>query len=194
MVRIKKILLRRRKLANTSRSKKTSILSHPIDTIIHWYDEVQILPTTFKRNAKLEVERTMHTIRHLKHELKKATRMSRRKLARKPARTMKLISNRLSSAQNQLKIAKIKQTYYKALEKALKSFNRLFKKKHVSTVKAKRRKNKVRSMATHPTHRMTHARLSARRAYRKPHARHLRKAAKSSRAAGRRTMRSSHRR
>ena len=183
-------------MANTSRSKKTSILSHPIDTIVHWYDEMQILPTTFKRNAKLEVERTMRNIRHLKHELKKASRMSRQKLANKRARGIKLISNRLSSAQNQLKIAKIKQTYYKALEKALKSFNKLFKKKHVSTVKtnAKRRKSKVRSMAAHPTHRMTHARISARRAHKKPHTRHLRKAAKSPRLASRRTMRSSHRR
>ncbi len=166
-------------MANTSRSKKTSILSHPIDTIVHWYDEVQILPTTFKRNAKLEVERAMRTIHILKNELKKANRMSRQKLTTKRVRATKLISNRLSSVQNQLKIAKIKQTYFKALEKALKSFNNLFKKKHVSTVKAKRRKTQTRSVATHPTYRITH---------RKPHHRHLRKAARSPRSASRKTL------
>ncbi len=169
-------------MANTkSKSKNNhSILSHPIDTIKYWYDEVQILPTTFKRKAKLEVNRGLLTIRRLKNELKTANKMSRKKWSSNRStqkgktaiiNKIKAINVRLSSAKNQLKMAKTKQKYLNALEKAISSFNNLFRKKHVSTVRSVQTK-KRHNVATHPTHQLTHRRLAARRTMRqrKPHA------------------------
>jgi hypothetical protein len=165
----------------TKRSKKNkSILAHPIDTLVNWYDDIQILPANLKKNAKAEVDRTLRNIKQLKNELKTAMKLSRKKWSssliarRKKVSVMnqiKRISKRLTQAQTHLKAAKIKQTYLKALEKTISGFTKLFGKKQTKKRTLKKTK------AVHPAYSLTRRTRHKARMIRhaRPHKRHIRR-------------------
>ena len=45
---------------------------HPIDTVVHWYEEVQTIPAQLKKNFEAEKEKAHQNIKLLTAELKKA--------------------------------------------------------------------------------------------------------------------------
>src|ERR1700722_1106015 len=55
-----------------ARTKKNAALLHPIDTVVHWYEEVQTIPAQLKKNFEAEKAKAHQNIKILTGELKKA--------------------------------------------------------------------------------------------------------------------------
>lgn len=141
-----------------AKSKKNNALLHPIDTVMHWYKEVQAIPAQLKRNFARDQKSALNHIKKLTVKFEKAGNLQRkaqashssviqkmkqkstqatRALVKKSKshyaaahRKVEKIKRELDAAKTQLSHAKIKQKYYDALEAALLSVTQLFSKKH----------------------------------------------------------------
>lgn len=141
-----------------AKSRKNNTLTAAIDTVMHWYKEVQAIPRQLKINFERDKKGALRHIKKLTADLKKASHLQQkartlqssaiqklkhrstqatRALVKKSKshyaaahRKVEKIKHELHTAKTQLSHAKIKQKYYDALEGALLSVTHLFSKKH----------------------------------------------------------------
>lgn len=151
-----------------AKSKKNNTLMHPINTVVHWYEEAQTIPAQLRKSFVGDQEKAAQLIKKLKAELKhekvshrkakSAHGVAARKLKGKVTKAGQALAKKaeahyhsaqekmektlkeLNEAKAQLSHAKLKQKYFSALEKAFNSVTKLFTKKHKKTATKKRRK------------------------------------------------------
>ncbi len=168
-----------------AKTKKNAALLHPIDTVVHWYGEVQAIPAQLKKNFEVEKEKAHQNIKKLTGELKKAKALHQKaktlktqtiRKAKKQsshvattlldqagsqldaaASGVEKVTKEINAARTQISHSKLKQKYLQALEKAFITVTKLFTRKQKSSLKNKKSPKKRKKTA----HRATVSRRSA---------------------------------
>lgn len=142
-----------------SRTKShNNALLHPIDTVAHWYTDVQNIPNQWRKNLVIEKEAALRHIKKLSNSLKQARNLqshaktqqvnANRRFSERPTeaaramvrkykakyqsvrRKVEKITNDMKIAKTHLNHAKLKQKYFHALGKAFATVTKIFTHKH----------------------------------------------------------------
>ncbi len=162
-----------------AKTKKNAALMHPIDTVMHWYEEVQTIPAQLKKNFEVEKEKAHQDIKKLTGELKKAKALHQKAKTLKAQAVRKAkkqsshvattlldqansqfnaaasgvlkVTKEINAAKTQISHSKLKQKYLQALEKAFLTVTKLFTRKQKSSLKHKKSPKKRKKTAHHAT-------------------------------------------
>ena len=162
-----------------AKTKKNAALLHPIDTVVHWYEEVQTIPAQLKKNFEVEKENAHQDIKKLTGELKKAKALHQKAKTLKAQAVRKAkkqsspiaatlldqansqfdaaasgvqkVTKEINAARTQISHSKLKQKYLKALEKAFLTVTKLFTRKQKSSLKTRKSPKKRKKLAHRAT-------------------------------------------